>query len=71
MSTHLEGDNVPFACPLGDKRLENLRHLVHLDVQAALAGLDLVNRLRTTTMVRSLWTMTMQLFRDVQLTVAI
>ena len=42
---HFKRDDVALARPLGDERLEDLGHLVHLDVQTALARLDLVHRL--------------------------
>lgn len=39
---YLEGDDEALGRPLVDHGLEDLGDLVHLDVQAALAGLDLV-----------------------------
>ena len=43
---HLERDDIPLTCPLAHQGLQYLRHLVHLDMQAPLARLDLVFRLR-------------------------
>jgi hypothetical protein len=46
--THLEGHNEGAVGPFFNERLEDLRHLVHLDVQAAFARLYLVLRLGET-----------------------
>jgi hypothetical protein len=43
---YLERHNVPVPGPLLHHGFEYLGHLVHLDVQASLAGLDLVLRLQ-------------------------
>lgn len=43
--TNLERNDEPFSRPLCDQGLEDLRYLVHLNVQTTLARLDLVLRL--------------------------